>query len=151
MLCLVSLSHLESTANFPEYIFYRHWCVLKVHFTSCGEKKNTSLQALFEAEWRMYASVNCAIIGSDDGLTPGRCQAIIWTNAGMFLTGPLGTKIQWTLKRNMYIFIHESVFENVVCEMVAILSQPQCVNPGGTYTKLLTHWPLGDSKEILEK
>ena len=31
------------------------------------------------------------IIGSDNGLSPGRRQAIIWTNAGMLLIGPLGT------------------------------------------------------------
>ena len=30
-------------------------------------------------------------IGSDNGLWPGRRQAIIWTNAGIFLIGPLGT------------------------------------------------------------
>ena len=31
------------------------------------------------------------IIGSDNGLTAGRRQAIIWTNAGILLIGPLGT------------------------------------------------------------
>ena len=31
------------------------------------------------------------IIGSDNGLSPGRGQAIIWTNAGILLIGPLGT------------------------------------------------------------
>ena len=31
------------------------------------------------------------IIGSDDGLLPGRHQAIIWTNAGILLIGPLRT------------------------------------------------------------
>ena len=31
------------------------------------------------------------IIGSDNGLSPGRNQAIIWTNAGILLIGPLGT------------------------------------------------------------
>ena len=31
------------------------------------------------------------IITSDSGLSPGRHQAIIWTNAGILLTGPLGT------------------------------------------------------------
>ena len=30
-------------------------------------------------------------IGSDNGLSPGRRQAIIWTNAGLLLIGPLGT------------------------------------------------------------
>ena len=32
-------------------------------------------------------------IGSDNGLSPGRRQAIIWTNAGILLIGPLGTNI----------------------------------------------------------
>ena len=31
------------------------------------------------------------IIGSDNGLSPDRPQAIIWTNAGILLNGPLGT------------------------------------------------------------
>ena len=30
-------------------------------------------------------------IGSDNGLSPDRRQAIIWTNAGILLIGPLGT------------------------------------------------------------
>ena len=31
------------------------------------------------------------IIGSDNGLAPGRCQAIIWLKIGILLIGPLGT------------------------------------------------------------
>ena len=31
------------------------------------------------------------IIGSDNGLSPGRRQAIVWTNAGILLIGPWGT------------------------------------------------------------
>ena len=31
------------------------------------------------------------MIGSDNGLSPGRRQAIIWTNAGILLIRPLGT------------------------------------------------------------
>ena len=31
------------------------------------------------------------IIGSDNGLSPGRHQAIIWSNAGLLLIEPLGT------------------------------------------------------------
>ena len=34
---------------------------------------------------------NLTIVGSDNGLSPGRRQAIIWTNAGMLLNRPLGT------------------------------------------------------------
>ena len=32
------------------------------------------------------------MIGSDNGLSPGRRQAIIWTNAGILCIGPVGTK-----------------------------------------------------------
>ena len=32
------------------------------------------------------------ITDSDNGLWPGRRQAIIWTNAGISLIGPLGTQ-----------------------------------------------------------
>ena len=35
--------------------------------------------------------VKLTTIGSDNGLSPGRRQAIIWTNAGILLIGPLGT------------------------------------------------------------
>ena len=34
---------------------------------------------------------NLTIIGSNNGLSPGRRQAIIWTNDGILLIGPLGT------------------------------------------------------------
>ena len=34
---------------------------------------------------------NLTIIGSDNGLSPDRRQAIIWTKAGILLIGPLGT------------------------------------------------------------
>ena len=37
----------------------------------------TRAEYVIEAEWRIYASVNKAIIGSDNDLSPGRRQAII--------------------------------------------------------------------------
>ena len=37
------------------------------------------------------------IISSDNGLSPGRRQAIIWTNAGTMLIGPLGTNFSKSL------------------------------------------------------
>ena len=36
-------------------------------------------------------------IGSDNGLSPGRRQAIIWNNAGISLNGPLGTNFSEVL------------------------------------------------------
>ena len=62
-------------------------------------------------------------IASDKGLSHGRRQAIIWNIAGIMLIGTLGT-----FNRNSNIFIEENTFENVVGEISAILSQPQCAN-----------------------
>ena len=65
------------------------------------------------------------IIGSDNGLSPGRRQTIIWTNAGLSLIGPLGTNFNEIL-----IEIHKFSFKKIHLKMSAILSRPQCVNPG---------------------
>ena len=43
-----------------------------------------------EQRQRMHSS-KLTIIGSDNDLSPGRRQAIIWTNAGILLIWPLGT------------------------------------------------------------
>ena len=40
---------------------------------------------------------NLTIIGSDNGVSPCRSQAIIWTNAGTLLIGPLGTNFSENL------------------------------------------------------
>ena len=68
------------------------------------------------------------IIGSDNGLSPGRRQAIIWTNAGILLIGPLVTNFSEILIEIYTFFNQENASENVVWEMVVILSRPQCVN-----------------------
>ena len=75
------------------------------------------------------------IIGSDNGLTPGRRQAIIWTNAGILLIGPLGTNFSEILIGNSNIFNQGNAVENVVCKKAAILSRPQWVKTLG-----LTKW-----------
>ena len=46
------------------------------------------------------------IIGSDNGLSPDRRQAIIWTNVGISLL--------WNFNRNQCIFIQGNANENVV-------------------------------------
>ena len=72
------------------------------------------------------------IISSDNGLSPGRRQAIIWPNDGLVLNGPLGKKLQLNFYINANICIQEIAFENVTCQMVAI-----CLEPN-----VLTHWDL---------
>ena len=52
-----------------------------------GDTKNTSLLT----HWSLVKHICVTNIGSDNGLSPGRRQAIIWNNAGILLIGPLGT------------------------------------------------------------
>ena len=74
--------------------------------------------------WVMHICVGkLAIIGSDNGLSPGLNQC--WTNA-VYWT--IRNKLQWDLNRNSCIFIQENAFKNVVWKMATILSRPQCVN-----------------------
>ena len=57
--------------------------------TDGSETCETSL-----THWRQVTHIcvgNLTIIGPDNGLSPGRRQAIIWTNAGILLIGPWGT------------------------------------------------------------
>ena len=73
-----------------------------------------------------------SIIGSDNGLSAGRRQAIIWTNVEILLFGPLGTNhSEILIEIYIYISFHENAFENIVWKMVVILSRPQCINPVG--------------------
>ena len=82
---------------------------------------------------------NLTIIGLDNGLSPGRCQAIIWTNARILLIEPLGTNFSEIFNKNSNIFIQENAFESVACEMAAILSQPQCVNKDSSGVDIATN------------
>ena len=58
----------------------------------------------------MHISVSkLTIIGSDNGLSPGRRQAIFWTNAEILLIQTLGTN--FTEIWNSYIFIQENALK----------------------------------------
>ena len=53
-------------------------------------------------------------------------------------------------KQNSYISIQENAFENIVCEMAAILSRPQCVKSAaeeGTQPNFDRGVPLMDVKK----
>ena len=55
---------------------------------------------LFLTHWGRVTHIcvsKSTITGSDNGLSPDRRQAIIWTNAGILLIGPLGTNFSENL------------------------------------------------------
>ena len=76
-------------------------------------------QMIIKTHWDRLTHIcvgNLTIIGSDNGLSPGRRQAIIWINAVNIVNWPLRNKFQWNFNKNSNIFIHENMFESVVCD-----------------------------------
>ena len=71
-----------------------------------------------------------SIIGSDNGLSPGWRQAIIWTNAGILLIRPLGINFSEIWIGIQTFSINEIQLKNIVCEMASILALPQWVKRG---------------------
>ena len=62
---------------------------------------------------------NLTINGSDNGLSPGRRQAIIWTNAGILLIGPLGTNFN-----EIFIEINTFSFKKIHLKMSSAKWRP---------------------------
>ena len=106
----------------------------------CFPSKNTSVAVLTKARWRfnLWGIVmnhkpltlthwgrvthicvsKLTIIGSDNGLSPGRCQVIIWTNAGILLI--------WTLGTN-FSKIHASSFTKMHLKRPSAKWRPFCL------------------------
>ena len=74
--------------------------------------------------WVMHIWVSkLTIIGSHNGLSPDRPQAIIWTNAGILSIGPLGTNFSEVL-----IEIHTLLFRKMHLKMLSGKWQPFCLS-----------------------
>ena len=77
-----------------------------------------------DAYLRQYTNQHCF----RQWLAPGRCQAISWTNAEIFLTGPSVTKFSDFFLSKFIHYYSRNASENVVWKMPTILSRAQCVN-----------------------
>ena len=65
---------------------------------------------------------NLTIIGSDNGLSPGRRQAIIYINAGILSIGPLGTNFN-----EISIGIQTFLFNKMHFKMSSAKRRPFCL------------------------
>ena len=75
------------------------------------------------------------IIGSDNGLSPGRRQAIIWTNAGILLIGPRGTNFS-----EMLIEIYTFSFKKMYFKMSSGQWRPFCLGLNVLSISNVTYW-----------
>ena len=93
------------------------------------------------------------IIGSDNGLSHGRRQAIIWTKAGILLIGPLGTNFIEILI-GIQTFSRKCTWRCHLQNGVHFVSASMCQQPHGGYLRLhdsllncflcmalCAHWP----------
>ena len=78
-----------------------------------------------EAEWRIYASVHLASIGSYNGLSVP-FPVVIWTNAILLLVDP-SEQISVKFNQNTIISIQTNEYESIVRKMASILYLLQCV------------------------
>ena len=67
------------------------------------------------------------LIGSDNGLSLGRRQAIVWANAGLFLIWPVETKFSELLNHN-HTFSFKKMPWSWRLPNGGHLTRPQCVN-----------------------
>ena len=80
---------------------------------------------------------NLTIIGSDYGLSPGRSQSIIWTNARILLIG------HWWTNCEILIGIQAFSFKKMHLKMSSAKWRPFCFG-----LNVLNHWPLDKVAEI---
>ena len=73
------------------------------------------------------------IIGSDNGLSPDRRQAIIWTNAGLLIIGPLGTNFSEIL-----IEVLTFSFKKMRLKVPSVKRRPFCL---GLNVLAPWYWP----------
>ena len=95
-----------------------YWCT----FASLGLSELKS----FFTHWGRVTHIcviKLTIIGSDNGLSPGRRQAIIWTNAGILLIGPIGTNFSEIL-----IGIQTFSFKKMHLKMSSAKLRPFCLS-----------------------
>ena len=72
--------------------FYCVWIYQKIHDSTHDVEMHLNVLTHWGWVTHIYVST-LTIIGSDNDLAPGPCQAITWTSAGILLIGPLGTNL----------------------------------------------------------
>ena len=94
---------------YVRYKYWSKWQAVVHYFTDACQSFKLSIH------WDQVTSIcvsNLTIIGSENGLSPGRRRVIIWTNAGILLIGPFGTNFSEIL-----IEIQTFPFKNMSLKM----------------------------------
>ena len=125
--------HPGNPSNFHQFVTF--WCV------ATSENMIEKLGCLTFRGRVMHICVSKrTIIGSDNGLSPGCRKAIIWTNAGISLIGPLGTNFS-----KIPSAIRTFSFKKIQLKMASEKWRPFCIG-----LHVSTHLPLDKMAAILQ-
>ena len=123
----VTYSKCQGTSTVaPEMVARQHVpfmfeACLTILLTHCG----LMMPYIYLTHWGRATHIcvsKLTIIGSDNGLSPDQRQAIIWTNAGLLLIGPLGTNFSEIL-----IEILTFSFKKMRLEVSSAKRRPFCL------------------------
>ena len=142
-LCILSKTYISHTTYCDTInTMWQRWCettrmkhmqdiltdkhlTAKVYTISYQSRRNCFLIYSSLTHWGRVTHIcvdNLSIIGSDNGLSPGRRQAITWTNVGILLIGPLRTNFT-----EMVIEIHTFSFKKILLKVSSGKWRPFCL------------------------
>ena len=101
------------------------WCIIPVIQPKLCKKKSCPHTVDILTHWGRRTQIcvgKLTTIGSDNGSSPGRRQAIIWPKAGILLIVPLGTTFS-----EIWIAIHTFSFKKMPLEMSSGNWLPFCL------------------------
>ena len=109
----------------PQWIKIKAWIINYIHSFVWDIYNSLAKLPLTLTHWGRVTHIcvdKLTIIGSDSGLSPGRRQAIIWTNAGILLIRHLGTNISEIQSGN-----HTFSFKKMHLKMSSAKWRPFCL------------------------
>ena len=114
----------DEMVSWPSNLYNRNLCTDKMVSLYWISPQEISLPVLTHSGQVTHICISkLTIIGSDNGLLPGRRHSHYLNQCWDIVNWTFGNKIQWQFNHNSNIFIQE----NGVCEMASILSRPWCV------------------------
>ena len=106
-------------------VFYVTWSYYATCISHQAKDWDSEVWERLLTHWGRVTHIcvgNLTIIGSDNGLSPCRRQAIIWTSAGILLIGPSGTNF-----REILIEIHTFSFKKMHLKVSSANWRPFCL------------------------
>ena len=104
-------------------------CLVHLYHSSAMHLGKHTRKILTHWGWVMHMCVgNLTIIGSNNDLSPGRRQAIIWTNAGILIIGHLRTNFSEISIELLQFHSRKCIWKGHLQNGGHFVSQPQFVN-----------------------